>query len=174
VILLDDYRSLAACSKGRSVVKKRATSPHRNRVWNFLETPSGRMSSDASQTVEVATGSITFTYRIVSGRADRLSRDPLGESDGPNVYSHVGNNPSNLVDPNGLWGVQFGDINIWVGDPNAIFTNDTWAILVGVLLRRQTVFRPPLRWVDYLVCLTPTSFPTIMTPATGTQVSAMG
>ena len=37
-----------------------------------------------------------------------LSRDPIGEHDGPNVYAFVRNNPSNLIDRNGLesWGMS--------------------------------------------------------------------
>jgi len=104
VILLDDYRSLAAPSGPRSVVRKKATSPHKNRVWNFLENPSGRRSSDALQVVEIASGSITFTYKIASGLREWLSRDPLENaeiSQGPNLYAYVTNDPINLIDPDG-------------------------------------------------------------------------
>ncbi len=31
-----------------------------------------------------------------------LTPDPLGETDGPNLYDYVGDNPTTLIDPNGL------------------------------------------------------------------------
>ena len=40
-----------------------------------------------------------------------LTRDPLGEAGGVNLYAYVGNNPVNWVDP---WGFQYAaDINVW-------------------------------------------------------------
>jgi len=67
------------------------------------------MSSAAPQPVETAPGSITFTYKTVSGRPEWLSRDPIEDAemmpDGPNLYSYVQNNPLNLFDPIGMQGV---------------------------------------------------------------------
>jgi len=39
------------------------------------------------------------------------------------------NNPVNLVDPLGLWGVQFGGVNLGVGDPWMEFNKDSWGDL---------------------------------------------
>ncbi len=76
----------------------------------------------------------------------RASRDPiegdsliersvassLSYSDGPKVklnqiatgqnpYTYVWNDPINYIDPNGLWGIQFGNFNLGVGDPSLHF-----------------------------------------------------
>ena len=39
-----------------------------------------------------------------------LSRDPIGEEGGLNLYSYVGNSPQNFIDPYGLvgWGFALG------------------------------------------------------------------
>ena len=44
-------------------------------------------------------------YRAYSSRIGRwLSRDPLGEAAGPNLFAYVGGNPTNLTDPLGRFG----------------------------------------------------------------------
>ena len=52
------------------------------------------------------TGFYDFGYRVYAPFLGRwLSRDPLGEFADPlhNLYRFVGNNPLNMVDPDGLW-----------------------------------------------------------------------
>ncbi|MCO5062718.1 MAG: cysteine peptidase family C39 domain-containing protein [Kiritimatiellae bacterium] len=66
-------------------------------------------------------------YDPATGRF--LSRDPIQENGGIHLYQYAYANPIAVVDPNGLWGVQFGSVNIGVGNPNMIFDNSSWGDL---------------------------------------------
>ncbi|MFO0726730.1 MAG: RHS repeat-associated core domain-containing protein [Myxococcota bacterium] len=58
-----------------------------------------------------ASGLALPRYRAYSSSKGRwLSRDPLGEADGPNVLEYVGNRPSSTIDPSGL--LRSGNPNI--------------------------------------------------------------
>jgi len=73
------------------------------------------------------TGLYYYGYRYYDPGTGRwVSRDPLGEAGGLNLYQYVYNSPLNYVDPDGLWGIQFGDFNIGWGDPNLAFDWDSW------------------------------------------------
>jgi RHS repeat-associated protein len=53
---------------------------------------------------DAETGLVYYGERYYQPQTGRwLSRDPLGEASGPNVYAFVGNNPVSLVDPTGLY-----------------------------------------------------------------------
>lgn len=54
-------------------------------------------------------------YAPVLGRW--LSRDPLGEDAGTNLFAYVGNDPSFLTDPYGLDPWKFGPIGNWLSQP---------------------------------------------------------
>jgi RHS repeat-associated protein len=105
VILLaehDEPPILAVKKKRQLAPLKTATSTPKNRVWGFANTPSGRLNIEAGSSWENATGSVQYTYQNASGRAEWLSRDPLGENRGINLYEYVANNPVDFVDPLGL------------------------------------------------------------------------
>jgi RHS repeat-associated protein len=104
VILLaeHDEPTLAAKKKRQLAPLKLATSTPKNRVWGFENIPSGRPCVEFDLTWETAIGSVQYTYRNASGRAEWLSRDPLGENGGLNLYGYVLNNPIWAIDPFGL------------------------------------------------------------------------
>lgn len=57
----------------------------------------------SSKYEDAETGSVYFGYRYYSPLRGRwLSRDPIGEDDGPNLYSFVQNHPIDYLDNNGL------------------------------------------------------------------------
>ena len=73
-----------------------------NRVRGVSDYPSGQHVETLALTPETATGCASCPAEIVSGRALWLSRDPIGEAGGLNLYGYVGNNPINFRDPLGL------------------------------------------------------------------------
>jgi hypothetical protein len=104
VILLaeHDEPSLAATKKRQPGALTKSTSTSKNRVWGFESIPSGRPGADLDLSWENAIGSVQFTYETASGRAGWLSRDPIAERGGINLYDYVRNNPVDLIDPLGL------------------------------------------------------------------------
>ena len=109
-----DEPSLAAKKKRQLGASKSLTTTPKNRVWSFENTPSGRPCVDPQLSWEKATGSVQFTYETASGRAGWLSRDPVKDaeqSQGPNLYQYVNENPVNLFDPLGLEGTW--GFSIW-------------------------------------------------------------
>jgi hypothetical protein len=53
-----------------------------------------------------------------------LNRDPMEEEGGINLYGFVFNDSVDLADPDGLWGIQFGGVNIGFGNPTYAFGAD--------------------------------------------------
>ena len=104
MVALEEYRSssLAACQKWRKGALATLTPTPKNRVWGFANAPSGRPSVDPELSWETATGSVQYTYENASGRAEFLTRDPLGFKAGPNMYTYVHQNPWTKFDPEGL------------------------------------------------------------------------
>lgn len=80
----------------------KATSPRKNRVWVFSRRPSGRRRARRPQVAGIASGCRACDYKTASGRGFWLSRDPIEERGGINLYGYVGNDPINWIDALGL------------------------------------------------------------------------
>jgi RHS repeat-associated protein len=71
-----------------------------------------------------------WAYRPTTGRWP--NRDPLGEFADLNLYRFNYNSPINYFDPDGLWGIAFGNssgssyFNIGWGDPTFYFSPESW------------------------------------------------
>ena len=54
-----------------------------------------------------------------------ISRDPIGYAGGSDLYGYVDNDPVNMIDPRGLWGVKFGgDDGLFIGKGQPTFILD--------------------------------------------------
>jgi len=94
-----DYAPSLAAS-GRRRPPQQAT-PKNSRL-GFFGTPSGRTSSRRHLPHGTALGYRGCGYKTASGRPKWLSRDPMGEYAGINLYGYVGGDPINWGDPQGL------------------------------------------------------------------------
>ena len=73
-----------------------------------------------------------YGYRYYSPTQGRwLSRDPVEERYDLNLYCYNYNAPNIFIDPNGLWGIQFGSFQIGWGNPNLVFNKESWMDLAN-------------------------------------------
>lgn len=92
---------LSRRSPDLSEVGTKTDLPLKNCVRNFLTTSQNRIRFSAPEPLEtVSETTVTLTI-IVSGISCFLSRDPIGELGGLNLYGFVGNTPPNAVDSYG-------------------------------------------------------------------------
>jgi RHS repeat-associated protein len=71
-------------------------------LWGFENQPSGSKLHEAAQSPDFAMEAEAYGYESAMGRAYWLSRDPIGERGGINLYGMVGNDAVNRVDHLGL------------------------------------------------------------------------
>jgi RHS repeat-associated protein len=111
-----------------------------NIVARYLYSPFGKLVGQWGSMAPVNRIQFSSEFTHFSGIAFYLRRpyfsdldrfataDPLGEAADINRYRAMNNNPSSYVDPNGLWGIAFGNnsgssyINIGWGNPSAYFS----------------------------------------------------
>lgn len=100
----------------------------------------------AASSLMAADGELVLAmFRIYDPRLGCwLSQDQLGElgPDGANLYVYVSNCPVEILDPTGMWGIQFGDFNIGIGNPSLHFTNDSWGDLADGAMATADGFIP--------------------------------
>ena len=77
-------------------------SPRKTRVRVSRCRASGRLSRRSPRSREIATGYGVCGYRTASGQRKWLSRDPIGERGGKNLYGFAHNDPQNRYDKLGL------------------------------------------------------------------------
>jgi len=85
-----------------------ALPPQKTASWGAEVLPSGRLSNPPLPTQDCIRVAESYAYNVALGRADWLSRDPIEEEGGLNLYGYVENNPVNAIDPDGLL-----TVNIW-------------------------------------------------------------
>ncbi len=91
------------------------TSPAKTASWGLDPSPSGRLSKPPPANQNSIRVYEPCAYETASGRPEWLSRDPIGEKGGVNLYGYVRNDPANLVDPDGKNPVIIGGAIIVVG-----------------------------------------------------------
>lgn len=92
----------SAATEPRILAPNKATSPQKTRVGGSRGCPWGRSSRRRFRTRESATGCHRYGYKTVLGRRRWLSRDPIGERGGLNLYKFAGNNAIEKIELFGL------------------------------------------------------------------------
>jgi RHS repeat-associated protein len=112
-------------------------------VWRAEYLPFGGLFSNSvatvannlrfpGQYVDAETGLHQNWFRDYAPNTGRYARtDPLGLFTDLNPFAYSALSPIKLVDPSGLWGIQFGwnGTNLGAGHPTMIFTWDSWGDL---------------------------------------------
>ena len=118
-----DYAPSLAAS-GRRRPPQRAT--FKNSRLGFFGAPSGRTLAKRRSACRTAPGYRRCGYKTASGRPEWLSRDPLGEKAGINVYEYVGDDPINYNDPEGLEAPNYNP-GAWNDNGTIQFSNNCYS-----------------------------------------------
>jgi RHS repeat-associated protein len=95
--------------------------------------------------LDAETGLLYYGYRHLDPETGRwLSRDPLGEQGGANLYAFVVNSPLVLIDPLGLQEAMFGDVNPDQGPPpnDEGDIDEQWMLNVSILVGDNPLDNP--------------------------------
>ena len=104
--------------------------PYGNTISSSGTLASGNVYRFSSKEVHTLTGLYYYGYRFYEPNLQRwLNQDPIAERYDANLYRFVYNSPLDYIDPDGLWGIQFGNFNIGWGNPNLAFDNESWSDL---------------------------------------------
>jgi RHS repeat-associated protein len=88
---------VCAPAHGRAITAEQKTA-----LWGFENQPSGSKLHEAAQSPDFAKENEGYSYESAMGRAYWLSRDPIGERGGINLYGMVGNDAVNRWDLLGM------------------------------------------------------------------------
>jgi len=106
----------------------------KTRVWGFCRRPTTRAPVFGAQTTKPLRVAKAAATKTASGPSQWLSRDPLEERGGENLYGMVGNNPIAQIDYLGMavsWSLESGE---WVysgkGFPNSRLGQTTFNLSV--------------------------------------------
>jgi hypothetical protein len=105
-----------------SRVEAVTTTPAKIASWGAGVSASGRLSNPSTGNQDGIRVGEPCAYESVSGLPEWLSRDPIGEDGGLNLYGYVRNNPANLIDPLGLDWASWNSVV-----PPSIGTNPAFA-----------------------------------------------
>ncbi len=104
------------------------TPPAKIASWGFDDSPSGRPGDLPPANQDGIRGYGLCAYEPASGRPEWLSRDPIEEGGGINLYGYVGNNPLNAIDPLGLTDTILDPLMHNIIEP---FVNWSWNTTFG-------------------------------------------
>jgi len=96
------------------------TPPSKTASWGLEVSASGRTGDQSPANQDCIRVDEPCSYESASGLPEWLSRDPIEEEGGINLYGYVGNRPTALLDPLGL-----DNMNAFsYGDPAGMYISE--------------------------------------------------